>query len=135
MINNIIRLQVVCIHPPEGIFGLQNKQEEIVEGELLPEGQRLWTLELKVQKGEDGNPNFTGAFAHGTVKERFLYLTHKREDNTIIKRIKIHLKSISWAQVETVLENPGSYFEVSVDGRGVASVPLLGDGWVVCTNS
>lgn len=46
----------------------------------------------------------------------------------IIKRIKIHLKTITWEQVEAVLETSHQVLAVSVDGRGSASVPLLVSG-------
>ena len=114
---------------------MQNKNKEVVTGVSSDKSRLTFSFELKVKKTKDGQPNFTGQFAHGSVKERFLYLTTKAQLESgawhIIRRIKVHLRSIQWEQVEAVLANPNAYLEAQVDGRGTASVPLLGDGWTV----
>ncbi len=131
MANETIALHLICENPPPGVFGLQDKDGEVMAGERLSNARSGYSFELRVKQAENGQPNFTGDYAHGTAKERFLYLTLKRADGNIIRRIKVHLKTITWAQVEAVLRNPDAWLEASVDGRGAASVPLLGDGWVV----
>ena len=122
-----VQLRINCMNPPtNGEFGLQSKPRDIEPGERLADGSLMFAFELKVKQHDNGKPNFTGPYAHGTVQERFVYLTLVGE-----RRIKVHLKTISWDQVEAVLSSAGAYLEVSVDGQGAASVPLLGDGWVV----
>ena len=136
MENETITLHLFCDHPPAGMFGLQTKDRQIIEGELLADGRLRFRLELKVKQTEDGQPNFTGPYAHGSVNERFLYLTLQAQEGSatrIVKRIKVHLKTITWEQVEAVLATPASFLQAEVDGRGTASVPLLGDGWTVET--
>ena len=136
--SNTITVQVTCINPPpvgENMrFGLQDKNVNLVEGEALDDGSLRFTCKLTVKQRDAGQPNFTGATAHGTVQERFLYLTLQGLNQgqwQIIKRIKVHLKSITWEQVETVLAQPDKIIAASVDGQKAASVRLLGDGWVV----
>lgn len=134
MANQTVPLRVICVNPPPGTFGLQTKAREIVEGELLPDGRLQFLLELRVKQTATGQPNFTGPAAHGSANERFLYLMLQDDAGSevrIVKRIKVHLKTITWAQVEAVRANPGAFLEAAVDGRGAASVPLLGDGWTV----
>jgi hypothetical protein len=134
MANKSLALRVICVDPPTGLFGLQAKNGEIVEGERLADGHLRFTVELPVRPTDVGTPNFTGPLAHGSVQERFLYLTQKELDGStwrIIKRIKVHLRSITWEQVEAVLTDSTAVLAASVDGQGAASVPLLGDGWTV----
>lgn len=138
MAAKLITLKVICIHPPSTsstmMFGLQDKEGNIYDGQSMDNNRLQFSCEVSVQQMESGQPNFTGIFTHGTVQERFLYLTQKalhESDWQIQRRIKIHLRSITWEQIEAVFATDGSYLIASVDGRGTASVPLLGDGWKV----
>lgn len=129
-----VNLKIICANAPSQFFGLQDKKKEIIEGTQLEDGRLAFTFELSVKQRDDGQPNFTGEFAHGTVKERFIYLTTKALSNAewrILQRSKVHLKTITWEQVETVLNNPNTYLEAEVDVSRTGSIPLLGDGWVV----
>lgn len=135
MNNEMVRFSVICVNPLPKPFGLQDKNRDIVEGELLPDGRLQFWLELKVKEVEDGPPNFTGPYAHGRPLERFLYLTQKTTEGTITRRVKLHLKTITWEQVQAVLDNPDAYLEAAVDSRMTGTVPLLGDGWTVETKS
>jgi len=53
------------------------------------------------------------------------------------RRVKIHLSSITWSQVDEVLSSAGrklvaSYQATGEDGSpSCASVPLVGDGWSI----
>ena len=135
MSNDIIPFRLICINPPAGHFGLQDKNQNIISGEAIADNQLAFSFEMTVKQTKEGKPNFTGQFAQGTVKERFLYLTLKAQNPDeswrIVQRIKVHLKSITWEQVETVLSNPDSYLEASVEGHNTGSVLLLGDGWIM----
>ena len=130
-----VSFRLICINPPAGYFGLQDKNRDIIPGEAVAENQLAFSFEMSAKQGKDGNPNFTGTFAHGTVKERFLYLTLKAQNADeswrIMQRIKVHLKSITWEQVETAFANPDAYLEAQIEGQRTGSVPLSGDGWVV----
>jgi hypothetical protein len=120
-----VRLQVRCVNPPVGVFGLQDKNRRLSTGQPQPDGSLVFTCELRAKRADDGTPNFLGTFAHGTSDDRFLYLTLLNGDSDqagIVKRIKVKLGSITWAQVES------GTLQATVDGRGAASVKLL-DGW------
>lgn len=135
-----IRFRLICLNPPAGHFGLQDKNRDIIPGEILADNQLAFSFELAVKQISRGGPpcppvNFTGKFAHGIVKERFLYLTLKAQNSDdswrIVQRIKVHLKSITREQIEILLANPSAYLEAQVEGQRTGSVPLLDDGWVV----
>ena len=138
MATDTVTIHLYCENPPgqSAEFGLQNKKQDIIVGEKLPDGRLRFSCELKVKPTDAGQPNFTGPFAHGTVQERFLYLSYRVMQNGEWKwnrRIKVHLKTITWEQVEAAQSTPGAFLVAAVDGRGTASVPLLGNGWTVNT--
>jgi hypothetical protein len=137
-----LALRVICVDVPEWAggfqeidFGLQDKNLALLAGDEIAPQQRAYSVSVEVEQAEEGLPNFKGPFVHGTPKDRFLYLTLKGrggdDDWQIIKRIKISLKPITWAQVAQVLADEHKQLEVSVSGAGAASVPLLGAGWLV----
>lgn len=141
MTKQSVAIRVICIDPPApppgfeaGQFGLQDKNKQILEGEEISANERQYEFELDVKNHSDGTPNFTGTFAHGNQAERFLYLSQMGIQGSswqIIKRIKIPLKTITWEQVETILNDDTSVLEVLVSGQGAATVPLLGEGWII----
>lgn len=130
-----VQLRVVCMNRPEEghdhpplVFGLQDKKRAIHPGIPQNDEALVYTCELQAERQENGRPNFTGTFAHGTPDKRFLYLTLKH-DQEIVRRLKIELSSITWDQIAGLHED--TVLEARVDGRGAASVPLLGEGWVI----
>jgi hypothetical protein len=95
--------------------------------------QHRFHFALDVERGADGAPNFTGVFAHGGRSDRFLYLTQlglKSGSWQIIKRIKIPLKTVTWTQVQAVMDGGVGCLAVRVSGQVAATAPLLGDGWI-----
>jgi len=131
-----VRVCVICVNPPvdarEGAlaFGLQDKARTLEFGRAQADGSLAFECELQTKPNVNGKPNFTGNFTHGTPEERFLYLTLLQvADGQIVRRVKVHLKTITWAQVEEASQ--GEVLEASVDGRRTGSVPLLGEGWQV----
>lgn len=121
--ERVVRLQIRCINPPVGVFGLQDKNRRLSTGQPQPDRSLLFECELRAKQSADGTPAILGAFAHGTSTDRFLYLTLLRDDTDqaeIVKRIKVKLSSITWEQIEQ-----GSVLQATVDGRGAASVKLL----------
>ena len=140
MAKQVITMRVLCIDVPTSAagfediqFGLQDKDKRLLYGSTNTNDQRQYDFTLSVQQHSDETPNFTGAYAHGDRTNRFLYLTlmgQRDDDWKIIKRIKIQLRSITWDQVQAVLDDASRLLEVTVSGKGTATVPLLGDGWV-----
>lgn len=115
-------LRVVCLTPPAGNFGLQDKQKNLKSGSLQADASLVFECEVQVRK-EGSKPVFSGDFIHGTAKERFLYLT-LLENGEIKHRLKIQLGKLTWEQVENA-----SVLEATISGIGAGTIPLLGEGW------
>ena len=129
MAGKTVTLHIICENPPPGQFGLQDEGHNLLPGEVIDDKKIGFTVEMPVKQAVTGQANFSGPYAHGNARERFLYLTTMAEGR-ILRRIKVHLNTITWKQVLEAQKNNSS-LEASVDGRSTASVPLLGDGWVV----
>src|SRR5687768_1477209 len=79
MKTTTVNLKIICVHPPATSdsvsFGLQDKEGNIYNGQPQDDNRLQFSCEVSVKQMESGQPNFTGVFTHGTVQERFLYLT------------------------------------------------------------
>ncbi len=137
--NLTVQFRLTCVNPPpqqrDGqptVFGLQDKQGKLHPGERQPDRSLVFDFDLQAKPGADGASNFLGPYAHGSVAERFLYLSYGYTNDSgqgWIRRLKIPLSSIRWEQVERAHANQ-STFEGMVDGTGAARVRLLGGGWI-----
>ena len=132
-VERTVQMRIDVVNPPglvgEGVeFGLQDKNQRLYPGVPQSEGSLRFECELRVRQGAGRAPNFLGTFAHGTADDRFLYLTTKKEGQ-ITRRIKIKLATVTWAQIEA--SRQGDVLQAMIDGRGAASVKLLGAGWQV----
>ncbi|MBI3867084.1 MAG: hypothetical protein HY299_01015 [Verrucomicrobia bacterium] len=150
-----LRLRVICKAPPDpdehgAEFGVQDntttKDWVIHSCQRRENGDFVFECECKARRGTGGNraPNFLGSFTHGSPAERFLYLSWRpkgwrpgQADPAClawVRRIKVHLRSITWEQVEAASRS-GGVLEAQVHGKArdggpnCASVPLLGGGW------
>jgi Family of unknown function (DUF5990) len=85
----------------EYVFGLQDKQQEIVAGKRQRDGKLVFNFSLQVKAGSDSKrPIFTGRFASGPVDDRFVYLSWRSvKRGEYISRIKARLAGITWAMV------------------------------------
>ena len=135
-----IVIRVICVDPPLSDntdttrFGVQDKDKNLVTGDKNSTGALVFNVELDVKQHADDTPNFTGTYAHGNRAERFLYLTLMTLQGgswDIVKRIKIPLKTITWKQVQSVIEDDSKILRVKVGGQSSGTVPLLDDGWSV----
>lgn len=141
MAKKRLAIRVICIDPPLGTdsdvfhFGLQDKNKQLLTGDKSATNTLMFECELDVKQHTDDTPNFTGSYTHGSRGERFLYLTLMSPQSEIIRRIKIPLKTITWEQVQTVLEDNSAILQVTVGGQRSGTVPLLGDGWVIDSRS
>jgi hypothetical protein len=149
-----LRLRIDCAKPPDPTrhgaeFGLQEKRAGdwvLHSGTKQPNGDFIFDFECDVKpKGPGAPPDFGGQFVHGKPGERFVYLSWKPRGWTpgepepgaphCVRRMKIHLKSVQWLQVEEALGGD-SRLEARVAGTATdggpncASVPLIG-GWQV----
>ena len=148
-----IRSRVVCLRPPkagphETGFGLQDNTRGdwiLHPGSARPHGNLHFTCECVVKRaGKRGVLNFRGPFVQGPPAARFLYLSWKPKNwrpgqpepgpPLCVRRIKVHLSTISWRLIETALRT-GAVLEATVAGTGkdggpaCASAPLLNGGW------
>jgi hypothetical protein len=83
------------------VFGLQDKQQQIVPGKPRRDGKLEFDFSLQAKAGPDPKrPVFTGRFASGPVEDRFVYLSWRSvKRGTYISRVKARLSSITWAMV------------------------------------
>jgi hypothetical protein len=144
-----VRLRVICAPMPPKAFGGRTEIElamqylqELHPGVEREDGSMQFECEVRVKRNpKNGNPNFLGPWVHGPADARHLYLNWQgAEDHVRVRfgRMKIHLAAITWEQIEAVSQVSGGVLEATVSGvdrKGApacASVPLLGDGWIVC---
>lgn len=151
-----IRLCVICQSPPPpqrygAEFGLQDNSttaEWVVQaGQAYPNGDIHFECECRIRPHQGAeSPNFLGPFVHGNASKRFLYLSWRPRGwrpnqpdppcPAWLRRIKVHLSSISWEQIEEAVRS-GGVLEAVVPGTdpdggpSCASVPLVGGGWTV----
>jgi hypothetical protein len=150
-----IRLRIICQKPPSpqlhgAEFGLQDNSTTanwvIHAGQTQPNGDVHFECECRVRPhAGNGSPNYLGPFVQGGTSERFLYLSWRpigprpgqpEPSCTWVRRMKVHLKSITWEQIDESLKKDG-LLEAVVPGTGrdggpsCASVPLVGGGWAV----
>ena len=137
-----IALEIFLVAPPKGVgFCLQKGKSELLDYQDSKGKDIRFSLSVRVKPGKNDAPNFLGGFAQGTPKERFIYICageYAGQKNTEwARRVKIHLSSISWQQVEQVLKGSKSKLVASYEatdkdgGPSCASVPLIGEGWSI----
>ncbi len=117
---------VDCYYDPAGMrepvyIGIQKKQETI-DLQRGDSKRVVFEAEFRIGERKDGGPNFLGPYAHGTPKQRFIYLgwgvLEAEGSFEMFRRAKIHLSHINWKQVEKAIEN---------DGVIMARIPFLTD--------
>jgi hypothetical protein len=123
------------------------KEWVIHPGHLQPGGDIHFECECRVRPNQrTREPNFLGSFVHGGPTERFLYLSWWPADwrpgqpdppcPAWVRRIKVHLSSITWTQIDRVLRI-GGVLQATVPGKACdggptcASVRLIGGEWTV----
>jgi hypothetical protein len=132
-----LRLCVVCEAPPTALvnqpleFGLQDNRQNLHSGIVQPDGSLHFVCEASVKSSRAGDqPDFGGPFVHGTSGARFLYLSLRQPGGAWIKRLKVLLVGIGWAQITSANRQPDGAVVAHVSGAGSGTVALLGDGWV-----
>ena len=120
-----VRLRIAVTNPPmdpSSSFGLQDKSGALRPGSLTSIHSVVFECDVKASdRGDGSEPNFLGAYAHGTPTARFLYISHgARGGAGWIKRIKVPLSSITWSMIEAAR---GGALETDVDGRSSGTVP------------
>lgn len=133
--TSTLQLRLICMDPPlttktpDGAeFGLQDKREIVRHGELQPDGSLLFACAVQVPPRQgDAPPDFAGPFVHGRRGDRFLYLSLRGNDGRWVKRLKIPLSGIPWAEIgKTQLQGGG--VTATVSGQSVARTEPM-QGW------
>ena len=144
-----VRLRVICAPMPPKAFGGRTEIElamqylkELRPGVEREDGSMQFECVVRVKRNpKSGNPNFLGPWVHGPAEARHLYLNWQGtegQERVQFGRMKIHLASITWEQIEAVSQVSGGVLAATVSGvdrKGApacASVPLRDDGWIVC---
>ena len=154
--EHTLKLRIICQQPPNpekygAEFGLQDnsttKDWVIHAGRIQANDDIHFDCECRVRL-QPPAPRFFGPFVHGPAAKRFLYLSWRpmgRNHNRLslncpawVRRIKVHLGSITMEQVIKTMETK-SVLQAVIKGTGpdggpsCASVPLIGGGWTVQT--
>ena len=131
-----LHLQITCEAPPPAThngqpteFGLQDKQQALHPGALLPDGALRFVCEVTVKPlTKTYAPDFGGPFVHGATGARFLYLGWRPPGGVWIKRFKIPLAPISWEQIAA---GPAIALAARINTMRSGTVALLDGGWAV----
>ncbi|AEI51639.1 DUF5990 family protein [Runella slithyformis] len=139
-----LTLHLILEKPPIGVdYGVQQGsgtgyvcvQKQRSQGEDLT---FMVSLTLKSLPGE--LPVFTGPFAQGPPKERFVYLNIGKSagqwDSAWSRRLKIPLRGITPEMIHWVLTDEQAVLEISVPGTAKDGSPACasvkgGEGWKV----
>ena len=131
-----VRLCIVCEAPPTANadqpveFGLQDNRQNLHTGIAQPDGSLRFMCEASVKASRAGDvPDFGGPFVRGPSGARFLYLSLRHPGGAWIRRLKVPLAGITWAQIVDANRLPSGALVARVSGAGSGTVPLLGDGW------
>ncbi len=87
-------------------FGLQDKENVLLLGKTERNGHVVFDVTLDVKPQRTSKPVFLGDFAHGSPKERFLYLSWRNANGAYAQRLKLPLGAITWSDVEKAREKP-----------------------------
>ncbi len=137
-----ITLHIILEKPPVGVdYGVQQGsgtnyvcvQKQRSHGEDL-----RFTASVTLKSLPNELPVFTGAFAQGPPKERFVYLnigtSAGQWDSVWSRRLKIPLKGITPEMIHKVLTDEQSVLEIKVPGTAKDGSPTCasvkgGEGW------
>ncbi|HTD97727.1 MAG TPA: DUF5990 family protein [Mucilaginibacter sp.] len=139
-----LTLRIILENPPSGIdFGLQSGNGNnyiTVQRQRSGINDLNFEFEIKVKKTVEGKPNFLGPYAQGTIDDRFVYIdigTYAGHSDSVWgRRLKVPLKSISWADIEQATTGANKILETRVPGTArdgsptCATVKPFG-GWYV----
>ena len=84
-----------------GHFGVQDKTENLLLGEVGEDGSVKFDLSIEVKPEDTASPVFIGPFAHGPPGGRFLYLSWRNSEGNYAQRFKLPLGSITWNDVRS----------------------------------
>jgi hypothetical protein len=102
-----VRLRIVYDGTPPNVwdggakdFGLQDKANVLHLGKAERGGHVVFDLAIDVKPERTAKPVFLGDFAHGSPKERFLYLSWRNANGAYAQRLKLPLGGITWSGID-----------------------------------
>ena len=102
-----VRLRIVYDGTPPNVwdgdaknFGVQDKANVLHLGRTERDGRIVFEVSLDLKPEETANPVFLGDFAHGSPKERFLYLSWRNTNGAYAQRLKLPLGAITWSDID-----------------------------------
>lgn len=142
-----IQLRVVLIDPPVDVtFAVQRGKSDLHEP-VKSDGKFVqfdFSVRAKTNATSD-TVNCLGPFAQGPPATRFVYINSGTlggdRASCWTRRAKVPLTTITRAHLDELDSHPGSVLEAQISGisrdggPACASVPLLGDGWRVVSDT
>ena len=137
-----VPLRIIVTAPPPGIlYALQENRDPVAQTQSTG-GDLAFELTLRVRRDPaTGRVRFLGPYAQGPASGRFVYICLGTYAGDPVSRwggrMKVPLAGLDWPSIERAAAEAGAVLEARVSGTGkdgrpaCASVPLLGDGWVL----
>ena len=135
-----IPARIVVEAPPPGVaFALQRGRREL-DLAIVSEGRDLdFEFSFLAQPGDHDTPRFSGEFVQGPAGGKFVYVNSGtlagQFGSCWTRRAKVGLQTLTWATLERVAAEPGSFLLARIAGSGrdggpaCGTVPLLDRGW------
>lgn len=108
-----VRLRIVYDGTPPNVwdggakdFGVQDKANVLHIGKTERDGRIVFDVSLELKPERTPTPVFLGDFAHGSPKERFLYLSWRNTNGAYAQRLKLPLAGITWRAIDKAKGNP-----------------------------
>lgn len=109
------------------VMKIQKGRDGLLEPSSFDPGQHVFKFSISVDLSS-GTPNFLGPFVHGPKSSRFIYLnsgTYAGQEATCWgRRAKLNLISVTTEMVTTILADPGSVLETTLQGVGSDGAPV-----------
>lgn len=126
-----IAFRINVTKPFDGVaMRVQRGRDELLEPVKFSADALVFDLEITADIS-GVSPNFLGKYAQGPKTARFIYVNSGRyagqHGTCWDRRAKLSLMDITKAQIEQILEKPGSRIETTIDGIGR-------DGGPTCAN-
>ena len=87
-------------------FGLQDKENVLHVGKTERDGSIVFEVTLALKPERTPAPVFLGDFAHGSPKERFIYVSWRNTNGAYAQRLKLPLAGITWRDIEKAKGKP-----------------------------
>ena len=130
-----IQFVLICRRPPQTDasheFGLQDREEVLLEGVVQEDGSLLFEFSLDVAFDDEHSLRWSGMYVYGSADARFLYLTLREKQDSrrlVVRRMKILVSDIPWDLAQSAV-NHGEVLYGAVSGEGSGTIPMLEGGW------